>query len=125
MLFNTQHIDVFLLKLVYLEPSVLFQDFMAVTINWTIGAAPSIVLSLTSVIVHLFMSEFKLSELLFFWGFFTFVFVLWLVLYESHLWGNGQCARHECGKSWLLIPGQMKPKTIKLVFSATLLSIKE
>ena len=57
--------------------------------------------------------------------FFTFVFVLWLVLYESHLWGNGQCARHECGKSWLLIPGQMKPKTIKLVFSATLLSIKE
>jgi hypothetical protein len=66
MLFNTQHIDVFLLKLVYLEPSVLFQDFMVVTINWTIGAAPSIVLSLTSVIVHLFLSEFKLSELLFF-----------------------------------------------------------
>ena len=88
-------------------------------------AAPSIVLSLTSVIVHLFMSEFKLSELLFFWFIFTFVFVLWLVLYESHLWGNGQCARLECGKSWLLIPGQMKPKTIKLTFASTLLSIKE
>ena len=92
---------------------------MAVTINGTIGAAPSIVLSLTSVIVHLFLSEFKLSELLFFCFFHICVCTMAAFVSITSV-GNGQCARLECGKSWVLIPGQMKPKTIKLVFAATL-----
>lgn len=59
-------------------------------------------------------------------GFFSHLCLYYGWFCMNHICGvYGQCARHECGKSWLLIPGQMKPKTIKLVFSATLLSIKE